>query len=255
MGHFKRKDPATAVEIVRFLLDCDPNQKLIQLRGLSLLHYACEMRWYDSSHIEAGIQLIKVIFDAHPEAIEDDGITSDIHRFDQHVQAFINGELVYARQAKDHCLMMTRDDNGRLPLHTALQNNVRLGSIKLLVNGNPSAIWNIDTNLALPLHVACEHHDSASVVQHLLSLDATVLDAVDRDGNTALHCACRGAKHDTISMLLENYDAISVSKRNANGKLPIELLWESNEVSDRESLKYTECVFRLLCANPEMFYQ
>ncbi len=98
---------------------------------------------------------------------------------------------------------MTRDDNGQLPLHTALQNNVRLGSIKLLVNGNPSAIWNIDTNFALPLHVACQYHDSTSVVQHLLSLDATVLDAVDRDGNTALHYACRDAKHDTISMLLE----------------------------------------------------
>ena len=254
-----RCDPAAAVEIVQFLLNCDPNQKLIQLQGKSLLHYACEMR-YDSSHIdsskiEAVIQLIKVLFDAHPKAIEDDGITSNIHRFYQQVQDFINGELVYARQANDHRLMMTRDDNGRLPLHTALQNNVRLGSIKLLVNGNPSAIWNIDANLALPLHVACQYHNSTSVVQHLLSLDATVLDAVDRDGNTVLHYVCRGAKYDIISMLLETYGVASVSKRNADGKLPINLLWETNEVSDRESLEYMESVFRLLRVAPEMINQ
>ena len=70
-------------------------------------------------------------------------------------------------------------------------------------------------------------------------------------GNTALHCACRAAKYDTIALLLEKYDAVSVSKRNAQNKLPIELLWESNSVSDREDIEYTESVFRLLQAHPE----
>ena len=74
---------------------------------------------------------------------------------------------------------------------------------------------------------------------------------MDRDGNTALHYACRGAKYDTIALLLEKYDAVSVSKRNANGKLPIDLLWDCNEVLDRDSVEYTESVFRLLMAYPE----
>ena len=41
----RRDNPATAVDIVRFLLDCDPNQKLVQyqLKGASLLHFACAM--------------------------------------------------------------------------------------------------------------------------------------------------------------------------------------------------------------------
>ena len=52
-------------------------------------------------------------------------------------------------------------------------------------------------------------------------------------------------------MLLEKYDAVSVSKQNAQNKLPIELLWESNTVNDRESIEYTESVFRLLQAYPE----
>ena len=249
-----RYNSATALEVVQFLLNCDPNQKLIQLQGKSLLHYACDKMRY-SSNVEAGIQLIKVLFDAHPEAIEDNGITSNIHRFHQKVQAFINDELVYARQANDHRLMTTADYNGQLPLHTALQNNVTLGSIKLLVKGNPSAIWNVDTNSAFPLHIACQHHDSASVVQYLLEVNMRILRFVDIDNNTALHYACLGAKHDTISMLLEKYDTASVSKRNAQDKLPIDLLWESNEGSDRKSLEYTESVFRLIRANPEMFNQ
>jgi len=195
--------------------------------------------------------MIKAIYDAHPEAIEENNTASNIHRYHQQVQSFLNGELVYSRQAKNHPMMMTPDDNGQLPLHTALQNNVRLGSIKLLDKGNPSAIRNVDNNFAMPLHVACQHHNSADVIQYLVGLDTSILDAIDRQGNTALHYACRGAKYDNIALLLEKYDAVSVSKRNAHGKLPIDLLWESSAVEDRESIEYTESVFRLLKAYPE----
>mmetsp|Transcript_6213 Transcript_6213/g.13127 ORF Transcript_6213/g.13127 Transcript_6213/m.13127 type:complete len:83 (-) Transcript_6213:120-368(-) len=52
-------------------------------------------------------------------------------------------------------------------------------------------------------------------------------------------------------MLLEKYGAVSVSKWNAQKKLPIDLLWDSNAVEDRESVAYTESVFRLLKAYPE----
>ena len=249
-GTSRRENPATAVEIVKFLLDCDPNQKVKLFHGWSLLHYAC-IREFNDSNIEAGIQLTKIIFDAHPEAmIEDEEVISHIHEYHQQVQAFINSELVYARQAEDLRLMTTPDTNGRLPLHRALQNNVRLGSIKLLVKGNPSAIRNFDRSGLIPLHVACQHHNSPDVVRYLVELDTTTLDALDRDGNTALHHACRGAKHDTIAMLLEDYDAISVSRQNFHNKLPIELLWESNEV-DRDGLEYVESIFWLQKAYPE----
>ena len=249
LGTKYRNNPATAVKIVQFLLDCDPDLKLKRLQGKSLLQYAC-MLPYNGSTIGAAIQVIKVLFDAHPEAIENNQISTLIRRYHQQVQAFINGELVYAHQAKKLYPMMTYDDNGYLPLHRALQNKVRLGSIKLLVKGNPHALQSPYS--ALPLHVACRHHDSANVVRYLIGLDTTSLGATDREGNTALHYACRGAKYQTIALLLEKYNAVSVSKRNAQNKLPIELLWESNEVSDRESLKHTEMVFRLLRAYPEI---
>ena len=85
----------------------------------------------------------------------------------------------------------------------------------------------------------------------MLVRHSTTLRAVDYDNNTALHYACRGAKHTTIGLLLEKYDAVSVSKRNAQNKLPIDLLWESDKVRDREGMEYTESVYRLIRAYPE----
>ena len=249
LGTKYRANPAASVEIVQFLLDCDPDQKLKQIEGRSLLHFACEL--VRDSNIQAGINVMKILFDAHPEAIEDNRIGSNIHLFHQRVQSFVNSELVYARQAKDLRLMMTPDEHGQLPLHKAIQSNVRLGSIKLLVKGNPYAVRSIDDSYALPLHVACEHHDSTSVVEYILGLAHITRDATDRDGNSALHYACRGAKYDTIALLLEKYGASSISKRNANGKLPIDMLWESNKVGDRESVEYMESIFQLLKACPE----
>ena len=262
----ERDCPLVAVKVVQFLLDCDPNVKLQKCDGKSLLHFACGQLYYDSnSTISAAIEMIKAIYDSHPEAIEDDEITSEIQHCHQRIQAFLNSQLVYARQAKDLRLMTTPDSKGKLPLHTALQNKVMFGSIRLLVKGNPHALQSPDNSGALPLHIACQHHDSASVrrrcflhywsrniIQYLLELDASTLGTVDREGNTALHYACRGAKYDIIALLLGKYDAVSVSKRNVHGKLPIDLLWESNEVSDRESLKHTEMVFRLMRAYPEI---
>jgi ankyrin repeat protein len=86
----------------------------------------------------------------------------------------------------------------------------------------------------------------------LVGLDSDTLTAVDGGGNTALHLACRGAKYDTIALLLEKYNAVSVSQSNVCNKLPIHLLLESNAVTDREEdIKYTESIFRLLRAYPD----
>jgi ankyrin repeat protein len=248
---YRVKKPIMAVDIVKYLLECDHNVKLQKIQGrFSPLHVAC-VEGNNDSNIEARIQLIKVIYDAHPEAIEDNRIASNIHRYHHQVQTFISSQLVYSRQASDHRLMMTPNEKGQLPLHTALHNNVRLGSIKLQVKGNPSAIRSFDESGMIPLHVACQHHESASVVQYMIELDATTLDTVDREGNTVLHHACLGANHDAIALLQEKYDAVSVSTRNAHKKLPINLLFESNEILDRESVQYTESIFRLLRAYPE----
>ena len=173
----RSNNPTAAVEIVQFLLDCDPNVKLQEAEDLSLLYFACQGEYTDAN-IEAALQAIKIIYDAHPEAIEDNDIASNIQRYHQQVQTFINSQLVYSRQAKDHSLMTTPDANGRLPLHNLLRDNVILGSIKLFATSNTAAIQTPDKSGALPLHVACEHHESSSVVSYLLGLDMNTFHSV-----------------------------------------------------------------------------
>jgi ankyrin repeat protein len=248
-----RADPEAAVDIVEFLLGWDERVKLQRysqsqgLLSLSTFAYAY-LQDYNDANIGTALKIIKAIYDAHPQA----EVASNIHRCHPQVQTFVTDELDYSLQAKDIHFMMTPDGNGQLPLHTALENNVRLGSIKLLVGGYPPAVQSPDHNGALPLHIACAHHESATVLQYMIELDTTTLEAVDEENNTALHYACRGAKFETITLLLEKYGAVSVSQRNAQKKLPIDLLWESSEVVDRECVEYMGSIFQLLKAYPEI---
>jgi hypothetical protein len=67
------------------------------------------------------MQLVKVLYDAYPEAINDNEIALNIIGFHQQVQVFISTQLIYSRQAKDHRLMTTPDEKEQLPLHRALR--------------------------------------------------------------------------------------------------------------------------------------
>jgi hypothetical protein len=101
---------------------------------------------YDANtpKLNAYLKILQILYDAHPEAIASNEVTSNVGSFCEEVQAFINTQLTYARQARDLRQMNTQDENGQLPLHRALHSNVALGSIKLLVNGNPSATCTFD---------------------------------------------------------------------------------------------------------------
>ena len=243
----KRK---AALDIVQFLLDCDPRVKVQKFRGKSLLHFACRQEYKDST-IKVGIQIITAIYDAYPGAILDNNtFTSNIHRWHEQVQAFINNEMIYVRQARSFRQMTTPDEQGQLPLHRALRNNASLGSIKLILKVNPSTVRNVDNNCSLPLHLACQHHDSPLVIEHLIDLYPSSIRHIDFDHNTVLHYACRGLNYGSIALLLDKYEAASVSKRNIHNQLPIDMLFESIAVEDRESIEYTDCVYRLFRAYP-----
>ena len=245
----ERNHPKAAVDIVKFLLDCDPRVKLQKFGVFSSLHFACKQDYKDST-IEAGLQMIQAIYDEHPESILGNHFTPDVQQMCEEIQVFINNEMFYAHQARAHRLMTTPDENGQLPLHRALRNNLRLGSIKLLLKGNRSAPNNADSNHSLPLHLACEYHYSPRVIEHLIDLYPTTIRCLDFDQNNVLHYACRGANYIAIALLLDKYDASSVSMRNAHNELPMDLLFKSSAVEGRESIEYVDCVYRLLRAYP-----
>ena len=253
----KNKTPTNAFEMVQFLLYFDPSVALQKWDGTFPLYTtfctACNNR-NNPSKVNAALKILQSLYDAHPEVIEDDGMTRNSSVIPRELLTFINTQLAYARLARNSTArqMKKRDENGQVPLHRAIGDNATLGSIKLLVKRNPSAILTPDNSGALPLHVAIQHYDSPKVVDYLVRLNSETLTAVDREGNTALHLTCHGAKYDTIALLLEKYDAVSVSQSNVYNKLPIHLLFESNAVVNREDdTKYLESVFQLLRAYPE----
>jgi ankyrin repeat protein len=252
-GRKYREGPAAAIEIVQFLLDCDPNILLQELNNKLPLYYVCFWATNENTpKLNAYLKILQILYDAYPEAIESNEVTSDVGNFCEEVKAFINTQLDYARQAGDHRVMTTQDENGQLPLHNALcDNTATLGSIKLLVKGNPSAVCTVDNRLRMPLHLACQHK-SPIVVEYLINLNEVTLTTADREGNTALHHACIGANNAIIGLLLDKYGgSMSVSKRNALNQLPIHLLLESNDVNGRDDIKYVESVYRLMRAHPE----
>jgi ankyrin repeat protein len=255
-GIKNRTNPAIAIEVLRFLMDCNANVVLHMLQGKPPLYWVCyEVANESQAGLNAYLKVLQILYDAYPEAIERNEVTSNVGRFCEEVQTFLNAQLTCARQARDLRQMNTPDEKGQLPLHRALRDNptITLGSIKLLVKGNPSAVTSPDNSDTMPLHIACQHHETSSaVVEYLIDLNRVTLTTVDGEGNTVLHYACRGANHAIIGLLLDKYGSMSVSKRNTQNQLPIDLLLrKKNEVGDEESVEFTESIFRLLRANPE----
>lgn len=107
----------------------------------------------------------------------------------------------------------------------------------------------IDSNGALPLHLACQSYDECAVVCYLAIQEQDTLKHQDHKGELPIHYACRWGKYSTIHFLLNNNGA-NAAARNAEKKLPIELILETNNVADRESAVYLSSIFCLLKANP-----
>jgi len=202
----------------------------------------------------AGLEVIKSLYDAYPEAIVTAEQTFreaiDRSEFDEEVEGFLIAQFEYAAQASDPRLIITQDEDGLLPLHDALLTLAPLGSIKLLAQADPATLQITVNEGMLPVHVACERYQP-DVVKYLVDLNIMSLRATNNRGDTPLHCACRAASYGVIELLFsQTYPNAPVGERNVNGELPIELLIEH---SDQENDGYMSSIFLLLRANPEMW--
>ena len=166
------------------------------------------------------------------------------------VIAFLETQLANAERAQDMKTMTTLDNNGWLPLHHALKDKVPLGSIKLLLEGNPSAIRVNSNNGALPLHIACQF-SSVKVVRFLVEIDSVPVGRLDMNNDSVLHYACRGRNLGVIKYLVKNHvSLISSTEVNKKGELPIHLLCKAGK-SRKDSTLYVETIWLMLLANPE----
>lgn len=74
------------------------------------------------------------------------------------------------------------------------------------------------------------------------------ISAHDHSKNSPLHYACRLGRCNVVNYLLDLKSGL-VSERNGDKKLPFQLLLEAD--CARDSLEYTETIWRLLVAFPE----
>ena len=100
-----------------------------------------------------------------------------------------------------------------------------------------------------PLIVAISSNVSTGVIRLLVTrhLADQVLVRDDRL-NSPIHAAAKKGRVDVMNFLLEHH-SLPVSDENSDGRLPIELLAESN--ANPEEVCYQEAIWRMLLANPD----
>jgi len=239
-------------DIVETLLKHDPDgasKKTTNNAHQLPLHLAC---------CSEGIEAVQVLYDAFPEALSvpngRGSVPIDMVRMNEFsnssaIEDFLQIQQAYAQKAKDMSAMHTLDEKDWLPLHHALKDKAPLGSIKLLLKVNPSAIRIADKDMAFPLHIACEF-SPVKVVKYLVELSRIPMSYLDMNRDSILHYACRGGNLEVIKHLMTN-NASLVSDTNTDNKLPFQLLLDREDEQVRDSLDYTDVCFRLLQAYPE----
>ena len=237
-------------DIIKLLLKHDPHaaEKKTSVKHRLPLHFACGKSKMDFNSV-------KILYDAYPEALgirDRDGVTTPFSQSiisregenNSYTVDFLRRQQRYLQFARDTTAMSIPDENGHLPLHRALvKGDASLGSIKLLLKGNPDTLQTVNL-----VYIAC-CHSTADIVQFLM--ETSGLDVCDSNKDYPLHYACRAANLDVIKYLVKS-NTPAVSETNDDNKLPFHLLIESDvEQLNRESSEYTEACFLLLRAHPE----
>ena len=138
-----------------------------------------------------------------------------------------------------------------LQTHCAMTGGASLGSVKLLLQGNPTALHIEDNNGVVPVHLACQF-GTVDIVKYLVDPFDGCLNTLDANNNSTLHYACLGGTCDVVSYLVQKQSAF-VSTRNRYGKIPFQLLTESG--TDSQSTAFVEAAWLLLVAHPETVLQ
>lgn len=253
---------------VQFLLENDPDaaSKATENSKCQLpLHLVCQHR--DNGYLDT----VKVLYDAYPEAIHK--LDGDINTpYGQRrtpldhatrnrktiIVNFLQDQQRYIGRSDNdiqHLASRTElDDNGLTLLHRALHEKAPLGTIKLVIKGNPATVRVVDNQFAFPLHIACEF-SSVKVVRYLEGKsNKHILCHLDENKDSILHYACRGGNYEVVKYLLGNHSSLVASAMvNEKGKLPLHLLCEAGKDNKVDcNTEYVETMWLMLLSNPEV---
>eukprot|EP00986_Skeletonema_menzelii_P009367 scaffold4260_cov81-Skeletonema_menzelii.AAC.2 len=188
------------ISVVRFLVNFPGSTVVSQeFRGYLPLHMAClaasKVRGNNGwdtleRYLPNDLEIIKILFDAFPGAIKHSRLRRDMKtgqrgKFHPKVMEFINHHYTFALPYN-----LLKKRYNPLPLHSAIMKKECLGSIKLLVEGNPTAVFTPDSDGAIPLHLAVQHHSSSEVIRFLIR-NATTLAIADLKGSDQIYEAAQ----------------------------------------------------------------
>ncbi|KAL7536542.1 hypothetical protein ACHAWF_005491 [Thalassiosira exigua] len=201
-------------------------------------------------------ECMKSLFDRYPEAIlirNNMGHSPlDLAKNKaRDLAPFLEKQNEYAINAKSSDALTTPNGCGQLLLHQAIiDKGASLGTIKLLVKENQSAVGVLDNKGLLPAHLAC-YRRAPDILEYLLELNPSALRVCDAAGHNLLHHACQSGNCGAVKMLVEKCPSL-VSEVNSRGMLPLHLLCHKSgkNYAILASVEYTEAIWRLLVAEP-----
>jgi ankyrin repeat protein len=166
----------------------------------------------------ASLEVVKALLKANPEAAgEDEEGSLPLHT------AVTNGaslEVVEALLAANPGGAAKTDNNGEFPLHWAVGCDASKGVVDALLKANPDAAKGKDEEGKLPLLTAVKYDASEEVVKALLAANPGGAAETDDNGNLPLHVICSGATL-AIARELVRANPEALLQANADGLLPL----------------------------------
>jgi len=135
-------------------------------------------------------------------------------------------EVLLASYAK---AAMSKDDEGRLPVHHACSKGAPESVIDALLKASPKGAQSKDDQGRLPLHHACRKNASERVIRTLLRVYPRAAQIKDDQDKLPIHYACQHGSTPTIIMLLLTTYPESVFAQNGFGSTPLAVAKEIDD--------------------------
>jgi ankyrin repeat protein len=116
---------------------------------------------------------------------------------------------------------MSKDDEGRLPIHHACSKGAPEAVIDALLKASPKGAQSKDDQGRLPLHHACRKSSSERIIRTLLRVYPRAAQIKDDQDKLPIHYACQnGTSPSVINVLLATYPE-SINIKNGFGYTPL----------------------------------